>query len=145
MNGHDSLQVWRAGGRSGQRRDAGVGHTPHAHVAVAPGLRRDPFHQVVPVQCLVGMEGTRTHAARITQAAQIGAHAGVAQRSKMPVHAVHRQPTTPSVLVVRAEIEQGRHAAVLRWAQNICRKLNAIAHGHQHIALFLKRHGHEIS
>jgi hypothetical protein len=40
---------------------------------------------------------------------------------------------------------QEQYAAAFRRTQDVGRQLDAVAHGHQHIALFMKHHGHKIS
>jgi hypothetical protein len=130
----DRLEMRRARRRGRERGDPGIGHAPHADIAVAPGLRRDPFHQIVTVLPLARREGAWRDTARIAEPAQIGRHRRVAARHEMPVHRGDRRPTAAPVLVIRAEIEDRRMAPLPRRPHHVGREFDPVAHRHEDIA-----------
>src|SRR5215831_20129690 len=72
IEGKDRLEMRRAKLCRHELLGAEAGNADHADIAVAPGLRRNPFDQIVAV------EGARATALRLADAAWIADHMHVA-------------------------------------------------------------------
>jgi len=130
-----------------------IGNTDHADIAVAPGLLRHPFDQVVDVLALaVAAEIVVAHelALRAAGAAHVGDHVGVAVRdhgadiagfdAAVPQRARprlrrKRQRERLQLLAVGAEREQRRHLARRRRPVDVGGEMHAVAHGNAHVFL----------
>jgi hypothetical protein len=142
----DRLEVRRLELRRHELLGAEAGYADHAHVAVAPGLGRNPFDEIVAV------EGARAAAFRLADTARIADYVHVAARDQIagvaglrrtgPQHRPGRMGQRClrrlgplQVLVVDRESEQGGELIRRVRTVDVDRDFHAVAHRHQHVLL----------
>ena len=142
----DRLEVRRLQLRRHQLLGAEAGYAHHPDIAVAPGLRRDPFDEIVAV------ERARSAAFRLADAAGISDHVHVAARDEKagvagfrrsgPQHrpcrmrqGSLRQLGALQVLVVDRKGQERRELVRRFRSIDIDGDLDAVAHGHEQILL----------
>ena len=138
------FQMRRMQVRGHELLGAEAGNADHSDIFIAPGLRRNPFDQIIAV------EGTRTAALGFTDAARISDHMHIASRYKEtrvacfrgagPEHGPGRlrqnvlcNLRTLQILVVDRKCEQRRQPLTRLWPIDIDRNLDAVAHRNENI------------
>src|SRR5262249_4381317 len=142
----DRLEMRRIELRRHQLFSAEAGNAHHPHIAVAPGLPRNPFDQIVAV------ERARAAGLRFADAAGISDHVHIATpdekarvaglRRTGPQHRPRRMRQRRlgdlgalQVLVVDRESQEGRELVGRVRAIDVDRDLDAVAHRHEHVLL----------
>lgn len=142
----DRLEMRRVELRRHELLGAEAGNADHADIAVAPGLPRNPFDQIVAVEC------ARTAGFRFADAAGIADHVHVAARDEKarvagfrragPQHRPGRMRQRRlgelgalQIFVVNRERQQGRELLRRVRAIDVDRDLDAVAHRHEHVLL----------
>ena len=142
----DRLEMRRVELRRHELLSAEAGNPHHPDIAVAPGLPRNPFDQIVAVK------RARAAAFRFADAAGVSDHVNVAARDEKarvagfrragPQHRPCRMRQRRlgelgalQILVVDREGEQRRELLRRVRTIDVDRDLDAVAHGHEHVLL----------
>ena len=127
----DRLQMRRPLDRGFELRHREIADPDHADIAVAPGLRRRPFDQVVHVAAFLRVEKAEG-AARTAGAAQVGDHMDVAARDEEVAGArldeSHRRTEILDLPRIGRRCDQHRIAAGLGRPMHVRQQRDAVAH-----------------
>ena len=134
MHGADRLQVRRALRRGFERSDAAVRCAPHADVAVAPRLLRDPLDRVVPVAPFLRIERDVVDPFGAAEATEVDDHRCIAAPGEMPVYLIGIAAAGAAVFVVRDIVHDAGKRTVPRRLVEIAGEPHAVAHGDEHVA-----------